>query len=282
MDESNLDESSRVRVKLVSVLEEYSVPSDDIAVPSSIRRPGLSKVVNYLLGNADNSDSDDSDNDNDNDHDNDNNASSKKTSSSSRLEFDFLVDNKFLRQSVEGYMRSNNISSEDVLRIEFLPKAKKPEEDKNDNEALPDWVSSLSYSNPTNNSTNAFLASGCYDGAVRIYDPVTMSNLTSLPCHSSSIRSVATSSSLIASSGHDQQLLIHTYTCGTPSLTTTLSLQGSTSTIESLAFSDDGGLLAAGDFEGGIFVYDVNAEGSERTTEATTKAKKRKTDKNSR
>ena len=134
------DEPSKVRVKLVSILPEYNVPSDDIAVPSSIRRPGLSKVVNYLLGNADDSGSDSDSNDDDNDDDGNNNKSSL-------VEFDFLVDNKFLRQSVEGYLRSNNISSEDVLRIDFLPKAKKPEEDKNENEALPDWVSSLSYSN---------------------------------------------------------------------------------------------------------------------------------------
>ena len=135
------DESSKVRVKLVSLLPEYNIPSDDIAVPSSIRRPGLSKVVNYLLGNADDSGSDSDSNDDDDDDDDRNN------NKSSLIEFDFLVDNKFLRQSVEGYLRSNNISSEDVLRIDFLPKAKKPEEDKNENEALPDWVSSLSYSN---------------------------------------------------------------------------------------------------------------------------------------
>ena len=133
------DESSKVRVKLVSLLPEYNIPSDDIAVPSSIRRPGLSKVVNYLLGNADDSGSDSDSNDDDDDGRNNN--------KSSLIEFDFLVDNKFLRQSVEGYLRSNNISSEDVLRIDFLPKAKKPEEDKNENEALPNWVSSLSYSN---------------------------------------------------------------------------------------------------------------------------------------
>ena len=133
------DESSKVRVKLVSILPEYNVPSDDIAVPSSIRRPGLSKVVNYLLGNADDSGSDSDSNDDEDD--------GRKNNKSSLIEFDFLVDNKFLRQSVEGYLRSNNISSEDVLRIDFLPKAKNPEEDKNENEALPDWVSSLSYSN---------------------------------------------------------------------------------------------------------------------------------------
>mmetsp|Transcript_347 Transcript_347/g.596 ORF Transcript_347/g.596 Transcript_347/m.596 type:complete len:454 (-) Transcript_347:13-1374(-) len=265
------DEPSKVRVKLVSILPEYNVPSDDIAVPSSIRRPGLSKVVNYLLGNADDSGSDSDSNDDDNDDDGNNNKSSL-------VEFDFLVDNKFLRQSVEGYLRSNNISSEDVLRIDFLPKAKKPEEDKNENEALPDWVSSLSYSN-----ISSTVASGCYDGTIRIYDPVNMSTLTALPCHSSSIRCVASSGSspLLASGGHDQQLLVHSYSANqkSPSLSTTLSLQGMTNSVESIAFADDSSLLAAGDFSGMLCIYDVNAETSDQTSETTTSSKKRKTDK---
>ena len=75
-------DDSKVMVKLVSLLPEFEVPSDDIAVPSNIRRPGLSKVVNYLLGNIDEGDSEEDDNDN------------EKREEKKMPAFDFMVKNK--------------------------------------------------------------------------------------------------------------------------------------------------------------------------------------------
>jgi hypothetical protein len=120
----NIHDGVKVRIQLNSLDPTYKVPTDAIAVPSDVRKTGLSKVVNYLLGNVvDGSDTDYSDSDSD-DEDN-----KKDKKNENMVDFDFLISNRFLRTSVSSYMRSHNISAESVLRVDFLPKANNPEEE---------------------------------------------------------------------------------------------------------------------------------------------------------
>lgn len=233
-------DESKVMVKLVSVLPQYEVPADDIAVPSEIRRKGLSKVVNYLLGNED------SDDDSDNDIDNDGGLASP----SSKVSFDFMVKNKFLQQSVAGYIRSASLSFESVLTIHFLPRSTKPS-DSSPSDTLPDWVSSVAHGGP-------MLAVGCYDGVVRVFDPKGMGVVASASAHQAAVKAVAVCAdkSLVASGGHDQALKLHSYDAEAKALTTASECGGHSASVEALSFSPSG-LLASGDFAGGVCIYEV-------------------------
>mmetsp|Transcript_573 Transcript_573/g.1023 ORF Transcript_573/g.1023 Transcript_573/m.1023 type:complete len:463 (+) Transcript_573:209-1597(+) len=233
-------DESKVMVKLVSVLPQYEVPDDDIAVPSEIRRKGLSKVVNYLLGNED------SDDDSDNDIDSD----GGRASPSSKVSFDFMVKNKFLRQSVAGYIRSASLSFESVLTIHFLPRSTKPS-DSSPSDTLPDWVSSVAHGGP-------MLAVGCYDGVVRVFDPKGMGVVASASAHQAAVKAVAVCAdkSLVASGGHDQALKLHSYDAEAKALTTASECGGHSASVEALSFSPSG-LLASGDFAGGVCIYEV-------------------------
>ena len=229
-------DESKVMVKLVSVLPQYEVPDDDIAVPSEIRRKGLSKVVNYLLGNEESDEDGDGNNDDDD-----------VVQSSQNISFDFMVKNKFLRQSVAGYIRSASLSFESVLTIHFLPRSTKPT-NSSPSDALPDWVSSVVHG-------GGMLAVGCYDGGVRIYDPKGMGVVASAGAHQAAVKAVAVcaAKSLVASGGHDQTLKLHSYDADAKALTTTTSCGGHSSSVEALGFSPSG-LLASGDFAGAVCI----------------------------
>ncbi len=259
---------NKVRVKLTSMQPKYSVDSSEIAVPSDVRRGGLSKLVNFMLGNVDD---DESESDN---SDDEGAGSGIRTSVSSMIPFDFLIHGRFLRTTLAGYMRANNVSAEDVVDIHFMPRLTKPEEESSPDEPLPDWVSALA--SPAADSDVFF--SACYDGSVRVHSSATTSLLSNLPCHSSPIHSLASKGSLVASASTDQQLLLHSYDSATSSLTTTTScMDGHTNTVEAIAFSGDS-LMASGDHDGNLSLWDISSQSSylSNDTSAAT-AKKRKT-----
>jgi hypothetical protein len=204
MSDDEMDVESggvKVRVQLNSLVPEYTVPKDAIAVPSEVRKSGLSKVVNYLLGNVEgNDDSSDSDSD----------SNDGTTPSDRSVDFDFLIKNRFLRTSVSSYMRANNISAESVLQIDFMPKASKPE-NQGESEALPDWVSGLYFDTGT-------LFSACYDGTLRAMGGDKLGITSSLAAHSAPIRCIGgNGQGLLATGGHDQQLLVHEVSFGSAS-----------------------------------------------------------------
>ena len=288
-DEMNVeDRGVKVRVQLNSLVPEYSVPKDAIAVPSEVRKSGLSKVVNYLLGNVEGGgDSSDSDDDS---------VEGNKASDKS-VDFDFLIKNRFLRTSVSSYMRANNISAESVLQIDFVPKATKPE-NQGESEALPDWVSGLYFDAGT-------LFSACYDGTVRGMGGDKLEITSSLAAHGAPIRCIdGNGQGLLATGGHDQQLLVHEvsisyvrhlrqerdntydttygyerpmrgadptslptirssypqYPANKQSLATAyVCAEGHSTSVESVAWCKGESRLASGDFSGRLCLWDVSA-----------------------
>ena len=153
-------------------------------------------------------------------------------------------------------MKSNSVSFEGVLRVEFLPKAPKLESGE-ENDALPDWAVALSYARLPGEGEDA-LAVGCYDGVVRVYDPESMSIAAAIEAHKSAIRSVALFGpmAVVASGGHDHLLKLHRFDAGESTLVTTHVCGGGGGVVEVVKFSK-GGLLACGDFGGGVRLYDV-------------------------
>merc|ERR1711933_353127 len=92
--------------------EKYKVLEDDLVVPSNLARYGLSEVVNRLL------------------------------SFEEPVPFDFLVNGEFLRTSISQYLEARKLSSEKVLRLEYVFALSEPEHSQVDQ--VPDWISGVS------------------------------------------------------------------------------------------------------------------------------------------
>lgn len=87
MDPTN----EKVRVRFITKHDEFRVPDAPIAIPVTLNRSGLIEVINHLL---------------------------------SREEiqaFDFLIDNRILRQSLYKLFQKLQLSTENVITVEYFP-----------------------------------------------------------------------------------------------------------------------------------------------------------------
>ncbi|KAI8471256.1 MAG: ribosome biogenesis protein WDR12 [Monoraphidium minutum] len=128
------EDSSQVLVRFFTKLpDELRVPETEVAVPTSLKRYGLSLIINHLLA------------------------------LDPARPFDFLIDGELLRKTLAQHLLDHGISPESLLRVEYVPAVVPPEA----KQALPhdDWVSAVSGC-----STSDRLASGSYDGGVRVWD----------------------------------------------------------------------------------------------------------------
>ncbi len=274
---------------------ELEVPSEPIAVPSSIRRKGLSAIVNHLLDrrvvsneDSDNEDSEDSDDDED---------------KLPAIPFDFLLNQKLLRIGVEAAARREALSLEQAIEIIYFPAQRAPE-DSGESEILPDWITSMSYSRPSKNKNNGILCTGGADGSIRLFEAASMkgdsdngllSPLGTVNAHSGPIHCLSTIENhnqlLIASGSMDQTLLTHV----TNEEKNKLALHavysgGHFSSISSVTFSSnlDTIRMASGDWNGGFCLWDVptssdendnnNNDGMEKNSNASKKKKRHKGD----
>ncbi|KAI8904777.1 WD40-repeat-containing domain protein [Gorgonomyces haynaldii] len=102
--------SEKVEVIFYSRQEKYQLPEKPILVPTKLKRQGLSEVVNHLLG-LDN------------------------------VPFDFIIDGKFLKKSLEKWLDGMQMSTENQLRIEFVESCMPPSEQQSFKQD--DWIASI-------------------------------------------------------------------------------------------------------------------------------------------
>ncbi|SGZ51081.1 CIC11C00000005595 [Sungouiella intermedia] len=140
---------SQVKVSFFTKEDDESLHTSDapLFVPVSLKRYGLSEVVNHLL----------------------------KTETP--VPFDFLIDGVLLRSSVDEYLLKNGLSSETFLNIEYARAVLPPSFLASFNDE--DWVSSLDTISATSDAVLAVrgavnvapqILAGSYDGIVRTYN----------------------------------------------------------------------------------------------------------------
>lgn len=140
---------SQVKVSFFTKEDDQSLHTSDapLFVPVSLKRYGLSEVVNHLLN------------------------------SDPPVPFDFLIDGVLLRSSIDDYLVKNGLSSETFLNIEYARAVLPPSFLASFNDE--DWVSSLDTINSTSDAAQAVRGSanvapqilaGSYDGIVRTYN----------------------------------------------------------------------------------------------------------------
>ncbi|KAM9917167.1 hypothetical protein OXX59_009520, partial [Metschnikowia pulcherrima] len=116
-------------------------------VPTSLKRYGLSEVVNHLLDRED------------------------------AVPFDFLIDGVLLRTSLDEYLTRHGLSAEATLSIEYTRAVLPPSFLASYNDE--DWVSSIDTINQSSKAVTAQrgaelaapqILAGSYDGVVRSYN----------------------------------------------------------------------------------------------------------------
>lgn len=127
------EDNSQVKLKFFTREQDESLHVQDTPVyaPLSLKRYGLSEVVNHLL-DAENT-----------------------------VPFDFLIDGQLLRTSLQDYLTKNGLSSETFLNVEYTRAVLPPSYLTSFNNE--DWVSSIDVG-------DKHIISGSYDGVVRTWN----------------------------------------------------------------------------------------------------------------
>ncbi|KAK7205156.1 WD40-repeat-containing domain protein [Myxozyma melibiosi] len=128
--------TGQIKITLKTRDESVSVPDVPLFVPLSLKRYGLSEVVNHLLDTE------------------------------KPIPFDFLINGELLRVSLFDYITSKGLSSESTIELEYTRSILPPTFLAS--YSHPDWVSSVDIlkSMPV---AKAPIVSGCYDGIVRTW-----------------------------------------------------------------------------------------------------------------
>ncbi|GAB1603479.1 ribosome biogenesis protein WDR12 homolog [Argonauta hians] len=127
---------SHVLVRLFTKQSQYSVPDAPFSIPSKISVTELNSLVNGLLKES-------------------------LSDSPKLIDFDFLIKGEFLRTSLLDHLIQTNISTEDVVEVEYLERHPAPQPE--DSLVHDDWVSSI-------HGGKQYILSGCYDNTVHIWN----------------------------------------------------------------------------------------------------------------
>jgi ribosome biogenesis protein YTM1 len=147
-----------------------------------------------------------------------------------------------------------------------------------ESDELPDWISGLSYTS-SSDDMGSFLCAGSYDGCLRMYqhkqtDTKDMEELiavknSTMKAHKGAIKFItaikddATDKILVASGSMDHTLVVHNYNPSSRQFSLSKKCQqGHTSAIGCLDIfpTSDQKLLASGDWDGTLCLWDLSAE----------------------
>lgn len=209
---------------------KFQVPEEELVVPSNLERYGLSEVVNRLLAHE------------------------------QPIPFDFLVDGEFLRSSIGTYLEAHKLSSEKVLRLEFVLALRAPEQSSVDE--APEWISSVV---ALEAYPSTWFAATLYDGTVRVYEGSEMRLSTRLSDHGlAGVAALPTErGSHLVAACQDGTLRACALQCGSSpqaGAVAALSPQAPPKAMQAVALSEDGTLLAAGGWSSEVFVWNAEPE----------------------
>ena len=124
-------------------------------------------------------------------------------------------------------------------------------------------VNSLAFS-----PDGTILASGSYDGTVKLWDVKTKQGIATLEGHTNQVRSLAFSpdGTILASGSYDGTVKLWDVKTKQGIAT----LEGHTNQVRSLAFSPDGTILASGSYDGTVKLWDVKTKQGIATLEGHT------------
>jgi ribosome biogenesis protein YTM1 len=225
---------SSIQVKFITKEAEIAVDALPLLVPTSLRRYGLSEVINHLL------------------------------ETDSPIPFDFLLDGQVLRTSLQEYLASKALSTETTLTIEYVRSILPPTP--RASFLHDDWVSGVSL------KTQIALTSS-YDGGIRIWNnegavvAMTMG-------HIAAAKDVQwTSDSQFLSCGMDCSVKMWEWN-GKKRLRLIAELNGHEASVEKLAVNSSSQLALSASSDGKAKLWRTNLENASSETEPPSKKRK--------
>ncbi|KAG2450685.1 hypothetical protein HYH02_004524 [Chlamydomonas schloesseri] len=259
-------EETQVLVKFVTKLPAHlRVPETPVAVPSDLKRYGLSQIINHLLA------------------------------LDPPRPFDFLIDGELVRKSLEQHLLAHNLSAESTLEVEYVP-AVVPPQQKNST-PHDDWVSSVDGSRcaPASSSGGApsgVVVSGSYDGLLRLWNG-DLEAVASVSAHAGGVNCARflpkSQGDLLLTSGKDRLVKMWRLESpedgseAGPSCRLVATYRGHEDGVEAVAASPSGRRIASCGWDGKLLVWEGGravaeaAEAEEAAGTAEASKKKRKT-----
>ncbi|KAH7645716.1 ribosome biosis protein wdr12-like protein [Dermatophagoides farinae] len=141
-----------------NLTSKYAIPSIPINIKSSSTAKEFDNVIKALIKDG------------------------NKKINLKQVEFDFLINGKLLRQTIEEFIKNENISTEIQIEIEYFVKCEPPKPHKSF--LHNDWVSSV-------DTIDEWILSGCYDSSAHIWNVKNGHHEIAIPApHTSSIKAV--------------------------------------------------------------------------------------------
>ena len=207
-------------------------------VPTHVTRYGLSQIVNHLL------------------------------ELDQAVPFEFLIGEDVLCTSLGSHIASRQISAEKVLLVEYFPAMLPPT--LGEDQLQDDWISCIGV---LKDSDGWMLASGCYDGYVKVWGE--SGENSQFAAHSSAVKSCAVinTSQQLLTTGDDGSVHVWSYD-GDMSLLANLS--GHQSSVEASCVRPDGERCATSGWDTTILVWKSGESLVLEASETVKKPKRKK------
>lgn len=166
------EDKSQVKINFFTREKDESLHVQDVPmfVPITLKRYGLSEIVNHLLSKSD-----------------------------KPIPFDFLIDGELLRTSLQDYLVKKGLSSETYLNLEYTRAILPPSYLSSFNND--DWISAIDIDSDSN-----YIVSGSFDGIVRTWN-LSGKIQKQYSGHSGAIKAVKViSNTRLVSAGNDRTL----------------------------------------------------------------------------
>ncbi|EGC39617.1 hypothetical protein DICPUDRAFT_26566 [Dictyostelium purpureum] len=243
----NNKEESKVKVKFITNDPNIRVTDTPIAVPVRLARLGLSEVIHHLREDIE--------------------ENSKP--------FDFLINGKFIRTTLDTHIKNNSLSEEDIITIEYLEAITEPKREKECQHD--DWVSSVHGGN------FGLIVSGSYDLGVRVWD--SEGNLISTGTgHLAGVKCVSwindkdNSNLSFVSASLDKTLRVWNFNKEQSEIKALAVLKEHTGSVESVDVSPDQTRIVSGSMDGTIKLWSIkNIPNTPAAAPSNSSLKKRKT-----
>ncbi|KAK7109252.1 ribosome biogenesis protein WDR12-like [Littorina saxatilis] len=217
------DDTPHVQVKFRTKQQQYAVPDTPFSVPVEVNREKLSELVNGILQ-----------------------ESTESSGHVGHIQFDFLIDQEFLHDSLKKHLEDKDLTSEVVLDIEYVERqaAPRPEESLEHD----DWVSAVQ-------GAGQFILSGSYDNTARLWSSSGQALMT-IPGHSAPVKCVAwihhdesQPVSTFVTGSHDQTALVWQWNRDTNEVDCCLSCSGHSASVDCVVVNSTGDLMCTGSWD---------------------------------